>query len=57
MHIHVIRSEGEAKFWLESEIELARNYGLSRDQLKQAEKIVRKYQNEFRAAWHQYFGS
>ena len=57
MHIHVIRAEGEAKFWLEPEIELARNYGLSRDQLKEAEKIVRKYQNEFRAAWHQYFGS
>ncbi len=35
MHIHVIRAEGEAKFWLEPEIELARNYGLSRDQLKE----------------------
>ena len=42
VHIHVIRSEGEAKFWLEPEVELARNYGLSRDQLKEAEKIVRK---------------
>ena len=57
MHIPVIRSEGEAKFWLEPEVELARNYGLSRDQLKEAEKIVRKNKNEFRAAWHQYFGS
>ena len=29
-HIHVDASDGEAKFWLEPEIELARNYGLSR---------------------------
>ena len=56
-HIHVIRAEGEAKFWLEPEIELARNYGLSRRQLKDAEEIVEERQNEFRAAWHQHFGS
>lgn len=34
MHIHVIRSSGEAKFWLEPEIELARNINMSRAQLK-----------------------
>ena len=56
-HVHVIRAEGEAKFWLEPEIELARNYGLSRRQLKEAEEIVEEHQNEFRAAWHQHFGS
>ncbi len=33
MHVHVIRAEGDAKFWLEAEIELARNYGLPRSQL------------------------
>ena len=61
MHVHVFRVEGEAKFWLEPEIELARNYGLSRNQsrnqLKEAEEIVEENQNEFRAAWHQHFGS
>ena len=57
IHVHVIRAEGEAKFWLEPEIELARNYGLSRIQLKEAEEIVEEHQNEFRAAWHEYFGS
>ena len=38
-------------------IELARNYGLSRRQLKEAEDIVEEHQNEFRDAWHQHFGS
>ena len=56
-HVHVIRAEGEAKFWLEPEIQLARNYGLSRRQLKDAEEIVEERQNEFRAAWHQHFRS
>ena len=56
-HVHVIRAEGEAKFWLEPEIELERNYGRSRRQLKEAEEIVEEHQNEFRADWHQHFGS
>jgi uncharacterized protein DUF4160 len=30
MHVHVHHAEGEAKFWLEPEIALADNYGLSR---------------------------
>jgi hypothetical protein len=29
MHVHVYCGDGEAKFWLEPEIELARNYRLS----------------------------
>ena len=32
--------DGEAKFWLEPEIELAQNYRLSRLQLKQIEMII-----------------
>ena len=27
MHIHVVKAENEAKFWLEPSIELAENYG------------------------------
>lgn len=57
MHVHIMCAEGEAKFWLDPEIELAKNYGLSRRRLKEAEKIVEERQYEFRAAWHQYFGS
>ena len=29
MHVHIYCGDGEAKYWLEPEIELARNYGLS----------------------------
>jgi Domain of unknown function (DUF4160) len=34
MHVHIVSEDGEAKFWLEPEIELARNYRYSRKQLK-----------------------
>jgi Domain of unknown function (DUF4160) len=34
MHIHIVSEDGEAKFWLEPEIELARNYRYTRKQLK-----------------------
>jgi hypothetical protein len=29
LHIHVQSADGEAKFWLEPTIEVARNYGLN----------------------------
>jgi hypothetical protein len=37
--------------WLEPEIELARNYRLSRLQLKQIEEIIEEHDNELTSAW------
>ena len=54
-HVHVICSDGEAKFWLEPEVELAKNGGLSRTQLRESEAIVEEHQDEFRTAWHRHF--
>ncbi len=56
MHVHIHCSSGEAKFWLEPEIELASNQGLSRKQLKKTEEIIEERQNEIRASWQNYFG-
>jgi hypothetical protein len=55
IHIHVSCPDGEAKFWLEPEIELATNYKLSRVQLKQIEKLVEDHYDEFKTAWNRYF--
>ena len=57
MHVHVVSSEGEAKFWLEPEIELAKNYRYSRKQLKEIESLVEIHYNELISAWQQYFRS
>ncbi|MBW1678111.1 MAG: DUF4160 domain-containing protein [Deltaproteobacteria bacterium] len=56
MHVHVYCGGGEAKFWLEPEIELARNYRLSRLQLKQIEKIIEAHYDELTSAWKTHFG-
>ena len=56
MHVHVICADGEAKFWLDPEIELARNYRLSRTQLKEIEDLIEVHEDELRSAWKKHFG-
>ena len=55
MHVHVISGEGEAKFWLSPEIELAKNYRFSRKQLKEIESLIEVHYDELISAWQQHF--
>ncbi|MGV3590510.1 MAG: DUF4160 domain-containing protein [Gammaproteobacteria bacterium] len=55
MHVHVSHADGEAKFWLEPRIELAKNAHLSSAQLKQIEDSVRRHHDELVGAWQQHF--
>jgi hypothetical protein len=55
MHVHVISGDGEAKFWLEPEIEIAKNNHYSRKQLKQIESLIEVHYNELISAWQRYF--
>ena len=55
MHVHIYCQGGEAKFWLEPEIELARNHRLSRIQLKQIESIIEEHCDDFKIAWKAHF--
>ncbi len=57
MHVHVVSGDGEAKFWLEPEIELAKNIRLSRQQLKAIEILIEEHNNELTRAWQQHFSS
>ncbi|MBD2652941.1 DUF4160 domain-containing protein [Synechocystis sp. FACHB-383] len=57
IHVHIYCEKGEAKFWLEPEIELAKNYKLSRSELKTIEKIIEARQDEPRNAWQKHFKS
>ena len=56
IHVHVQSGEGEAKFWLEPEIAIAVNYGLSKRQINSALKLVEEHEDEIRAAWTEHFG-
>jgi len=56
MHVHVYHAHGEAKFWMEPEIELAHNHGLSGRRIASAARLIRRYENEIRGAWKAHFG-
>ena len=56
IHIHVQHATGEAKFWIEPEIELAQNYGLSARGVATALRLIREHEDEIRAAWEAHFG-
>lgn len=46
MHVHVISGDGEAKYWLEPEIEL-----------KQIETLIEAHYNDLVSSWQTHFGS
>ena len=52
-HIHVICSDGEAKFWLKPIIEIARSQNLSRSQLNEIHKIIEAHYDDFKDAWNE----
>ena len=54
-HIHAYCGDGEAKFWLVPEIELSRNYRLTRMQLKLIEEIIEEHYDELTSAWQKHF--
>lgn len=56
VHVHVAHPDGEAKFWLEPELELATSVGLSPRQLADAENVLRRHREEIRHAWTRHFG-
>ena len=56
MHVHVVKGGHEAKFWLEPEMELARNYGFGEADLKKITKIVEQYGNDFKRQFAAHIG-
>jgi hypothetical protein len=55
-HVHVETPGGEAKYWLEPRLALARNHGLSDRQLKEAEAIIEANYDRIIRAWDEHFG-
>ena len=56
IHVHVMCGAGEAKYWLEPEIELAKNHQLSRKELREIEEIIEAHLHELKTAWNAHFG-
>ena len=56
MHIHVVKAENEAKFWLEPTVELAENFGFSSKEIKKITKMVETYGDEFKQQFAAHIG-
>jgi hypothetical protein len=56
MHVHVLGQEGEAKIWIEPEIEVADEGGLGTRTLGVALDLIRERQDEISEAWRRHFG-
>jgi len=56
IHIHITCPDGEAKYWLEPDIELAKNHKLSLVQLKEIESLIEVHYDEFKSAWRKHLG-
>lgn len=56
MHVHIVGDRGEAKFWLDPDVTLAKSYNLPLKELTKLELSVKEHENEIRAAWKKHFG-
>jgi len=50
-------ADGEAKFWIDPEIELARNHELNDQDLRRVLQLIVEHEQEIRDAWRSHFGS
>ena len=55
LHIHVVSPDGEAKYWMEPEIELAKNYGYRDSVLRHIEELIFEHREVIRNAWERHF--
>ena len=54
-HVHVVSSNGEAKFWLEPVVALADTEGFKSKELLKIQKIVETNHEEFIKSWKKFF--
>ena len=55
MHVHVSHPDGEAKFWLKPEVELATQTGLAKHVIGAAQQLVEDHLQEIIDAWDKHF--
>jgi len=56
MHVHVYCGHGEAKFWIEPEIDVAQNSGLTAADLRIIKDLIEEHKDEIKSAWQKHFG-
>jgi len=57
LHIHVIKGENIAKFWVDPEVSVAQSYGMNPSELTKLTKIVGEHRELIREFWNEYFNN
>jgi hypothetical protein len=57
MHVHIDCAHGDAKFWLEPDLELAENYGLRSGEIRTVHKLIEENSDEIKRRWQDHFRS
>jgi hypothetical protein len=55
-HVHVQHTSGEAKIWLQPTIEMAQNWGLSKQRLNTVLRLAKEHADEILSARETHFG-
>jgi len=55
MHVHVSASKGEGKFWIDPEVELAMNAGLTKRDVANIIEIIREKKYGIVDIWKKHF--
>jgi len=53
--VHVVSPKGEVKFWLEPEVNLAKNYRFKANELNEIKKLIKEHYEEIIKAWEEHF--
>ena len=54
-HVHVDCADGEAKLWIAPEVSVARNTGLTEQQLGRVMRIIEEHKDDIASAWNRHF--
>ncbi|MBN1975142.1 MAG: DUF4160 domain-containing protein [Sedimentisphaerales bacterium] len=57
LHIHVVKADKVAKFWLESEVSVAESYGMTSAELKMLAQVVDERRDLINEVWNEYFSA
>ncbi len=55
VHIHVVKDNADAKFWLYPEVEVAYNRGFNARTMNQLRSLIEPRRGEIEEAWHDHF--
>jgi hypothetical protein len=57
IHVHILSPDGEAKFWIDPIVSLAKSTGYSGKELTRIQRLVEEHKDEIKRSWKKHFKS